>query len=431
MKKTLLIFLLLGNLSQSFSQQLIKVDDAIDIALKNNFNILTARNNAAIDSINNTAGNAGMLPTISLNGNDEYSINNISQKQSSGGTFEADNAYTNSFNAEVALNWTLFDGGKMFVTKSRLNEIQALGEIQYREKVMQLVHDVVLAYYNVVKQEQQLSSINEVIVYNLERVKILEVSFGAGLTPKTNLLQAKIDLNVYQENAITQRTVISVSKRDLNELLSRDPGIEFEVEDSIPLNYHPEKDKLIQKIDSVNTSIQAFQKQVNIAQLTLKEVNSQLLPRLDATAAYSFLNINNEVGSILRNQTYGPSFGARISIPLYQGGNARRQIKTAKIDLQSANWDLQNTRLLANSQLQNAFTEFENQLQLLTIEKDNVVLAKENLDISMQRLRYGQTTSLEVREAQDSYEQSLTRLVNFKYNLKAAETRLKQLMAEL
>ena len=84
-----------------------------------------------------------------------------------------------------------------------------------------------------------------------------------------------------------------------------------------------------------------------------------------------------------------------------------------------------------NTQLLNAFTEFENQEQLLAIEKDNAVLAKENLDISMLRLRYGQTTSLEVRLAQDSYEQSITRLLNFEYNTKIAETKLKQLLAEL
>ena len=92
---------------------------------------------------------------------------------------------------------------------------------------------------------------------------------------------------------------------------------------------------------------------------------------------------------------------------------------------------MENEKLQVNSQLQNALTEFDNQQQLLAIEKENVILAKENLEISMQRLRFGQTTSLEVRQAQDSYEQSLTRLLNFKFNLKAAETTLKQLMAEL
>ena len=82
-------------------------------------------------------------------------------------------------------------------------------------------------------------------------------------------------------------------------------------------------------------------------------------------------------------------------------------------------------------QLQNALTQFENQKQLLTIEKDNAVLAKENLEITIQRLRLGQTTSLEVSLAEGSFVESLTRLINFEYNLKVAETKLKQLLARL
>jgi outer membrane protein len=431
MKKLLIVILYIFVFINSFSQPLITVEDAIDIALKNNFNILIARNDADINKINNTLGNAGMLPGISINGSNNYSSNNVDQKYSTGSEITANNAYTNSFNSGVALNWTLFDGGKMFVTKNKLNEIQALGEIQYKDKVMQLVYDVVLAYYDVVRQKQQLSSINEVITYNLERVKILDVSFGAGLTPKTNLLQAKIDLNVYQENAIDQKTVISLSKRYLNQLLSRNATVDFEVADSIPLSYNPDQQKLTQRIDSVNTNILAFQKQVDVARLSVREYNALLLPKLNASAGYNFLQTNNEVGSLLRNRANGPQFGASISIPIFQGGNAMRQIKMARIQLQSTQLNFENIKIQVNTQLQNALTEFENQQHLLSIEKDNVILAKENLDITMQRLRYGQTTSLEVRLAQDSYEQSLTRLLNFKFNLKAAETKLKQLMAEL
>jgi outer membrane protein len=426
---SLIIFLAL--VTNSYSQQLIKVEDAIDLALKNNYDILIARNDADITQINNTLGNAGMLPEVGLNGSQTYTFNNVKQTLSSGSKVNRTNAETNSLNAGVDLNWTLFDGGKMFVTKSRLNEIEALGEIQYKEKVMQLVYDVTLAYYDVVHQKQQLSAINEVITYNLERVKIFEVSFGAGLTPKTNLLQAKIDLNVYQENAISQKTVIALSKRTLNQLLSREPNQDFEVEDSIPLNYNPDLQLLTQKLDSVNTTIQGFQKQVRVSELSLKEYNSGLLPQINATAGYDFLKSYNETGSVTHNRTYGPTFGASIFFPLYQGGNLRRQIKTARIEVQSSQMDLENAKIQINAQLQNALTQFANQQQLLSIEKENAVLAKENLEISMKRLRYGQTTSLEVREAQDSYEQSLTRLVNFKYNLKVAETRLKQLMAEL
>lgn len=430
MKKLILALLLFSVFIHSFSQQLITVEQAIDIALKNNFDILIARNDADIDRINNSMATAGMLPNVSINGSDNFANNNVNQHYASGNDVSSKSAYTNSFNAGVSLNWTLFDGGKMFVTKNKLSQIEALGEIQYKEKVMQLVYNVVLAYYNVVKQKQQLSSINEILTYNLERVKILDVSFGAGLTPKTNLLQAKIDLNVYQESAIDQKTVIINAKRSLNQLLSRNANTDFEVVDSIPLAYQPDREKLVQKIDSVNTSILALQKQVEIANLSVKEYNALLLPKLNASAGYNFLQTNNEVGTLLRNRSYGPQFGATLSIPLFQS-QLIPQIKTAKVQLQSVKYDLENTRLQISTDLQNALTEYENQHELLSLEKNNVVLAKENLEISMQRLRYGQTTSLEVRQAQDSYEQSLTRLLNFEFNLKAAETRLKQLMAEL
>jgi outer membrane protein TolC len=319
----------------------------------------------------------------------------------------------------------------MFVTKRKLSEIQELGEIQFRDRVLQTVYDVILAYYDVVRQKQELASINEVITYNLDRVKISQTSFDAGLSPKTNLLQAKIDLNVYQENAINQQSIILAAKRSLNQLLGRNTDVQFEVLDSIPISESLDNRVLSQKIDSSNTSILAYQKQIDVDKLSIKEMNSMLLPKIFFNTGYGLFQSNSPDGNPMINRTIGPSVGGTVSIPIYQGGNAIRQIKVAKIQLQSDQYNLENVRLKVNQQLQNALTQFENQLNLLKIEKDNAILAKENLEISIQRLRYGQTTSLEVSLAENSFVDSLTRLINFEYNLKVAETKLKQLLARL
>jgi outer membrane protein len=413
------------------AQEMLNPEEAINIALKNNYSILVARNNEEVARINNTPGNADMLPSIGITGSINHSQNNINQKLSNGNEIKYPNALSNSLNAEVALNWTLFDGGKMFVTKSKLHEIEILGEIQFKDRVLQTVYDVILAYYDVVRQKQQLASINEVINYNKELVMILQTSFNAGLSPKTGMLQAQIDLNVFQENAINQQAVIIAAKRTLNQILGRGADVTFEVADSIPLNFIPDRNELAQKLDSNNTSILSFQKQVEIARLNLREYQTTRLPRISFNAGYSLLQSNNTATSILKNNTFGPTIGGSVFIPLYQSGNITRQIKTAKLQLQSAGYDLESIKLQVNSDLQNALTEFENQQQLLGIEKDNTKLARENLDISVQRLRFGQTTLLEVRQAQQSFVESLTRLVNFEYNLKVAETRLKQLIAKL
>jgi outer membrane protein len=415
----------------SFSQQLLTADEAVSIALKNNYDILVAHNDAEIAKVNNTPGNAGMLPTIAVTGSDNYSLASGHQKPAAGPETNYANVGSSVFAAGAALNWTLFDGGKMFVTKKKLGEIESLGNIQFKATVLQTVYSVTVAYYDVVRQKQQLASIKEVLTYNQERVTILKTSFGAGLSPKTTFLQAQIDLNVYKENALAQQTVIRDAKRALNLLLCRDADAEFEATDSIPLNYVPDRKQLVQKLNTANVDILAFQKQVEVARLSLQEARTLLFPRLSFTAGYYGSQNDNPAGSILLNRTFGPQVGGAITVPLYQSGNASRQITTARLQLKSKEYDFQNVKQQIAVQLQNALDEFEIQNRLLQIEKDNDALAKENLDISMQRLRLGQSTSLELRQAQDSYEESRTRLINIEYNLKVAETKLRQLMAEL
>jgi outer membrane protein TolC len=372
-----------------------------------------------------------MLPEVGISGSDAWSLEHATQHYSDGTSLTTANANSNSLSAGIALNWTLFNGGKMFVTKRKLNEIEALGEIVFREQVMQTLYDVYSGYFNVVKQKEQLKAIREVIRFNQERVDLLQASFNAGLASKTDLLQAKIDLNVYQENAISQEAVILAARRQLNQLLSRDAEEPFEVVDTIVVNYTPDNKELAQKLFSANPLVLSSQKQVEVARLGVSEFKALRYPSLNFNAGYDFLHSDLGTGTVRMNESYGPQVGATLSIPIYQAGNIRRQVAVARLQLDAATFTFENTKLQVNTQLQLALTEFDNQLQLLQIETNNFSLAKENLSISMQRLRLGQTTALEVRQAQESFQESLTRLTNFGYAAKVAEIRLKQLMGAL
>jgi outer membrane protein TolC len=413
-----------------FAQKLITVESAIDVVLKNSYDIKVSRNDAEISKMNNTAGNAGMLPTVNVNGSENYSVNNLYNKQSNGTEINSANERTNAINADVSLNWVLFNGGRMFVTKNKLKEIEALGEISFRNQLMQTIYNVVVAYFDVVKQQQQLVSFNKVIAYNQERVTILQTSFNSGASPKNNLLQAKIDLNVSKENAISQQSIIISSKRNLNQILclSTDSTY-YNVIDSIPLNYNPDKLDLQNKIYTNNTTLLSLQKEIDIAKLSVDEFKANRLPLINFNTGYNYQYAHYTSGTTMINRTNGPQIGASITIPIYQGGNTQRLIAISKVQVQSAEYNLNNNMILLNTLLQNSLTDFENLQNLLSIEVENIDLVKENLEISMQRLRFGQTTALEVRQAQQSYEDSFTRLINIKYNLKVAETKLKQLTA--
>jgi outer membrane protein TolC len=432
MKKVFLFFvILLFACIAASAQSILTADSAAALALKNNYDIRIARTAVDISKRNNTAGNAGMLPEAGITGTEAYSQGHVNQHLFDGTSTNVSNANSNSLSAGIALNWTLFDGGKMFITKKKLNEIEALGQTQFQDQIMQTLYLVYSAYYDVVRQKEQLKAIQKVIQFNQERVTILQASFNAGLAPKTDLLQARIDLNVYQENAIAQEVVILAAHRLLNQLLSRDPEYSYEVGDTITVEYQPDKQDLIKKLFSLNPTVLSSQLQVEVARLGVNEFKSLWLPRVDFNAGYDLLHSDNTTGTIRMNESYGPQVGATLSIPLYQAGNVRRQVAVARLQLDAAKYSFESTKLEVNTQLQLALTAFDNQLQLLRIETDNFALAKENLEISIQRLRLGQTTALEVRQAQESFQESLTRLTNFGFASKVAEIRLKQLMGAL
>ena len=221
------------------------------------------------------------------------------------------------------------------------------------------------------------------------------------------------------------------SLKTLNLALGRSGEEAIAVNDTIPLGFKVKKEDLVNKLNKSNTSILNLQKQIDIANLVLKENRSLYLPNLSFKGGYYLSQSTSSTGTILNTSSIGPQIGGSLSIPIYAAGETNRKVKVAKIQEESNELILKSTKLEINTLLLNTLSDFENQEQLLKIETENNTLAKENMVISLERLKQGQTTSTEVHLAEENYAQSSTRLVNFRYNLKMAETRIKQLVSSL
>jgi len=428
MKPFVIAAVLLIVCKTSAAPPLLTRSEALRIALQNDFGILIAKNEAQRVRLENSPGNAGMLPSASIKGTENHTV---TEPPFGSGSPASQERRANAFSATAKLDWTLFDGGMMFVTRKKLREIGELGAIAYKEKVMQTSFDVIAAYYNIVRQKQQLVFIDETIRYDRERVTIAQAGFDAGLVQKTILLQAMVDLNVNRQKRIEQLNVIAAARRELNQLMCRDLSTPFEVEDSIALDGPVDRDFILGKIEDENTSIRTLEKQLQIAALTIRENRSLLMPEFSVSMGYTFSSNLYSSGSTADNSAFGPQLGAALSIPLFQGGNALRRLETSRLQLESAAWNLEETKLRVRADLENLFDDFECQRTLLEIERENIGLAKDNLDICMQRLRLGESTSLELRQAEESYENSRTRLLAIEYNLMIVQTRLKLLASQL
>lgn len=401
-------------------------DETVKIALEKNYGIRIAANAAEVARVNNTAGNAGMLPVASLSGSDALSIAKPPLGDGSPGAYRKS---TSTLSLQPSIDWTIFDGGKMFVTRKKLSEIEAAGVTVYKETVAKTIAEVIAAYFDIVQQRQQIAFIDEVIGYDREQMAIAQAGFATGLMSRQAVLQATIDLNEDIQKSISSQTTLAAMQRELNRLLCRNPDMQFAVVDSIVIDSLPDRSLLLAIVDSCNTTIAYLQRQVTIATLTLKEARSLLFPKVTVGAGYAFRRMTSTGAGDYRY--YGPQVDAGITLPLYQAGEATRKIRTSKLGVESAQLQLENARETIRAQLLNVVDSYDNQLKLLEIEKENVVLAKENLDISLQRYKLGQSTYLEFRQAQESYENAKTRLIGIRYAMKIAETQVKLLLARL
>lgn len=418
---------------QNFSQttSTLTYQSVIETALKNNFDIRIAKNNSTITEKENTYGNAGFLPRVDLNASGTIADNATKQEFSSGLMVDKSGVSSNNISAGVYLNWTIFDGLKMFATKERLELLEESGQLNLKLQIENTIQQATLAYFQIVKQEQLIKGIIAAKAVSEERIKIAEKKQALGSGSNVELLQAKLDLNAQRSNLITQKNQLNEFKSDLLVLLKSDPSSTFSVDSFFVFNQIKSVEEIKTNIEKTNTSMLLSQKSIAISNQYIKELRSQHLPKLSLTAAYQYGRNQNAAGFALLNQNQGANVGFTFSWNLFNGFNTVNQVKVAKLQLENSNLEAESIKYILFSGANVAYTHWLGDQEILKLEEENIKLAEEALKITTERLRLGLGNYLEIKESQKSYEEAITRLVNARYNLKVSETELRKLTGEL
>lgn len=427
----LLVLPLPAHAQPSQPMPLMSADQAVELALQNNYDIQVARGDADIAHLNNTKGNASMLPTVNLVANETFTFSAFQQKLANGTEFVNPGAVFNNANAAVQLNWTLYDGRRMSITKKRLETLDALGQTNLQASIQQTTAAVLQTYYDIARSQLQINAIEEIIALNSERLRIAEARLAAGFAAQTDALQARIDLNQTRSDLLNQQNLMRNAKRALNLLLVRPADTPFEVVANIENTFTPDRAALLNGIQTQNPSIQALQKSTEVAALLIEESAALRKPRIVGTGQLLALRTDNGAGFALNNTQAGLSVGAGLVFPLYSGGNITRQVETAKVAAKQATLRTDAQRLTLENTLDQLIAAYQTQKEILALEEQNVVSARENLKVSTERFRLGQTTSLETQTAQNTLSQSLTRRNLSLYALKLGEIQLKLLAGGL
>ena len=427
----LLISLILFGASSSYAQEVMTPEEAVAYAVSKNFDIVLAKNDAEVAKVLNNKASAGMLPKINLNTGDVFNLNNLNQKFASGQNVKQNWVAVNSLNAGVSMDWTIFDGMKMFATKDRLAALQSLGEIQLKNQIQDVAAQTLNAYYNIVRQKQQIKAAKELIGISEERVNLSQKKLDVGYSDKTPLLQAKVDLSTQQINILKQETLLEQAKINLNQIIGRNADESFEVIDNIEVNYQPNLQTIRDTTTSTNYLLAAAKKNIEIAQFQRKEINAQRLPQINLTSGYNFIQNNNKAGFQLFNRVYGPTVGVSAIIPIFNGGMVKKDLQAASINIAKQQIQYDKLKHDIDAGIVNAYKDFELSEKMLQLNEENVKIAAENVQITMERYRLNQSTSLDIKQAQSSYEDALYNVILARYNSKIAEIELKRIINNL
>jgi outer membrane protein TolC len=425
----LLILLFLSSISSA--QQLLTLEEAIEIALKNNYSIQIARNEKEIADNNSNIGNAGFLPELDASASYEERVTDTKQRFLDGREIDRIGAESENLNYLIELNWTIFDGLEMFAALDRLKELNKLGETNLKAEVENNIGSIISAYYNIVREEKVLDVIRRNIEISEERVSVAESEKDVGTGSKFELLQAQVDLNEDKSTLLQEELNLSNSKTLLNQLLGRDASMDFTVKDTIEINYNLSFDEIHSDIVENNSLILQAQQNINLSKIESRLAHAEWFPEINFYSGYNFLKSTSQAGFVASNRNSGYYYGLAASINLFNGLNTRFKIENAEIQINNSELLYKQAVNNVEAEFLNIFRKYSNSIQLVRLETENLAAAQENVEIAVERLRLGNITPLEFRESQTDLLEAQSRLVGAQYEAKTAETDLLRLSGQI
>lgn len=410
-----------------FGQTPVSLEDAIKEAIKNNLDIAIERNEYVLTGINNSWSNAGAYPTIQADLTPTISSSNLNQKLASGLDINRNGVVAKNFNAEVNANWNVLNGFKLYTTKEKLEQLEQIGELSLIQQINNLSYEVALTYITAQQLIQQQKNIEEQISITQERIDVNQKKVEVGASGKSDLLQAQIDKNSLisaREALAGQYTNTLIS---LGLLMGRSPGDYPAVEDAISLSVTEPLDAVIQLALKQNPTLLATNKQIAVTALTQKETKAVRLPNVNVRTGYGYNRSQSTGGFSLFNQSYGPTASLGISVPIYSGGRVKSVLD--QLDIQMKNQQLNYNQLILEytTMITQAYNDAKTAEARISLVRDNIKLAKENLEIAQGRAKYQSITALELRQAQYSLMELQTELINNTFLARAAKLKLTML----
>lgn len=410
----------------SNAQAVYDLNDCISIGLERNYSLLISKNSEEVAKNNFTLGNAGFLPSLDLSSRYGGNVNNTKRNFADGTESGTTGDHTTTANAGISMGMTIFNGFNVQTTYKKLNELKQIGELNTQFSLETLVANIISAYYNYIEQTMLLTNLQYAITLSKERLRIDEDRYLLGSSSKLQVLQSQVYLNSDSSRVSRQNEVVRSAQIRLNELMAVDDLSQWFTTRDTTISVIPDLlfEKLLEETLANNTSLKIASKNKAVSEYDRKLVVSRSYPYLNASSGYTTTLNNYSTGTMNRQNTNGMNYGLTLGMNLFDGLNQRRSIKNAEIEIRNRELRYQEIEQGVRADLITLYNAYSSYLRLITLEKQNLQTASENLEIAMERYKLGSLSGIDLREVQKSLLDARERLLSVEYQAKLAEISL-------
>lgn len=432
MKYVFSIIFVLVSMCNVSAQKVLSLKDCLETGLQNNYDLLIVRNEQQIADNNATLANAGMLPTVDLSAGYSGSAKQTHTTPRDGESYTTDAAYDQVMDVGVSLGWTVFNGFKLQTNYKKLQELKTLGILRTRLEVEDFVANLTAEYYNLIQQTLRLKNYRYAVVLSRERLRITEARYRIGDFSRLDWLQARVDFNADSSKYMSQQEAVTASRIRINELMANKDITErcFARDSVIEVNADLQWDKLEMNMNESNSELLIAARNTTISELELKAVKSRNYPYLNLSAGYGYTRNLYGKSDPMGRGTLGPNVGLKLGFNIFDG-NRRREQNNARIGVENAKYTQEQLHQSLMADLATFWQAYSNNLEVIKLEQQNLVAAKENYEIAMERYLLGDLPGIEMREAQKSLLDAEERILTAEYNTKLCEISLMQISGSI
>lgn len=423
------------------AQEVYDLSRCVVTGLEQNFAVKIVRNQEAIAENNYSRGTAGFLPVVTTTNRFGGNIATTTQNMNDGSQNVSDGVHNTTGSAGITVDMPLFRGFNIQTTYQKLNELKKIGGLNTQMSMENLVAQIVAEYYFHIQQLNHYNNMEYAVSLSRERVRIDEHRYLLGASSKLELLQSIVYLNADSSRLARQNEAILESEIRLKKLMAL-KNLEddiFLLDSSIVFNPDLLFNELFESTLDFNTSLQIAKKNQVISELDYKLIASRSYPYLSFSSGYNYnyrgygTGTISDYGALAINnqQTRTLNYGVTVGMDLFNGFNQRREKTNALIEVENRSFRYQEIEQDIKAELLTIYYAYENNLRLVQMEEQNLDVARENLEIALERYRLGALSGLELREVQKSLLDAEERLISVKYQTKLAEISLLQIAGKI